>query len=395
MMKLEDVKQWIDNQQPEIEATLEKMVNINTFTANRSGVDDGMDEFCQIAQSKKITVEVVNGRHRLIKVGNGTARPRILLISHMDTVFPPDGDFLKYEPLEDGFVRGPGTGDIKGGLIMGFWAMLAIRELCTDFDVQMVISANEEIGSPTIKDWYLGGHVGADFAIGLEPGFPQGKLSADVPLGVVYQRRGYGVIPFTVHGKGSHSGVAHLGLNAILAAAERITRIHQLDNPAKGISVNVGMIEGGTAANTVPGEVTGKVSFRFESQADGEATRDAIMDILKGQYVYNEEFDLWDSCDCEVEAFLPPMEKSERNQVMVDIVLEEAKRLGQNVVPIARGGGSDANFISGAGTPAICGMGAPTHGLHTKEEMIHLPMMIERIELLTATLYRLIQEHSV
>jgi glutamate carboxypeptidase len=89
------------------------------------------------------------------------------------------------------------------------------------------------------------------------------------------------------------------------------------------------------------------------------------------------------------EAFIPPMEKTETNMQMVDIVLEEAKRLGQPVVPIARGGGSDANYVSLSGVPSICGMGAPSQGIHTTSEKIYLPMMFERINLLASTIYRL------
>src|SRR5690606_32331456 len=108
-------------------------------------------------------------------------------------------------------------------------------------------------------------------------------------------------------------------------------------------------------------------------------------------YITNEDLGISDIASFEVDAFIPPMEKNERNQVLVDVVLKEAQRLGQNVVPIARGGGSDANYISASGTPSICGMGAPAHGIHTTEEKIYLPGVFDRIELLTATLYRLIE----
>jgi glutamate carboxypeptidase len=309
-------------------------------------------------------------------------------------VFPPDGDFLHYEDSGDGFIRGPGTGDIKGGLVMGLWAMAAIQQLCDDVDVQMIVSADEEKGSVSIRDWYLNGHIGADYAIGLEPGFPQGELSATVPLGVVYQRRGYGAIRFTVYGKDAHSGTSELGLNAAEAMAHRILKIQALNDPERGVSANVGTVNGGISANTVPGSVDGLVSFRFFEQAHGDQLLETIQNIIRDRYVYNEGLDLWDRAELTIETFNPPMEKSERNQLLIAIVLEEANRLGQNVVPIARGGGSDANFISAAGTPAICGMGAPAEGIHTAQERIYLPMLFERITLLTSTLYRLIQRNQ-
>lgn len=397
-MELTDLKGWVDQRKPEIEAALKTLVDLNTYTANEAGVDQGMAFLDTLAHRLGLQVETVNTRHRLLKAQSATpGKPRIMLISHMDTVFPPapEGEFLHYEPLGDGFVRGPGTGDIKGGMLMGVYAMLAVRALCEvnnlPYDVQMAVSANEETGSPTIRDWYLGGHCGADYAIGLEPGFPQGPLTPTVPLGVVYQRRGYGAFRVTVYGKATHSGTPWLGLNAIEALAQRIVRIHALSDPSRNISTNVGLVKSGISANTVPGEAEALVSFRFERGEDGDRIKAAIEEILSASYLSNPEQNVTDRAEYTIDAFIPPMERTDQSQVMVDIVLEEAKRLGHNVVPIARGGGSDANFTSAAGTPSICGMGAPCDGIHTTNETIYLPMLFERIDLLASTLYRLTQ----
>lgn len=392
-MQIHELEQWIDGQKADIDAVLQDFVNLNTFTANTVGVDAGMAKLSTLAQDMGFTVEFVNGRHLLIKSVKGNGKPRILLISHMDTVFPPDGEFLTYQLLEDGFAQGPGVGDIKGGMLMGLWAMKAISELTDTYDVQMIVSANEEIGSPTIKDWYMNGDVGADFAIGLEPGFPQGELTPSVDLGVVYQRRGYGAIRFKVETKASHSGTPELGLSATEAMAQRIIRLHQLNEWDKGISVNVGIMEGGISPNTVAGEATATVSFRYERMIDGETTKTKIEEIITASYINNDGLRLRDRVsEMATEAFIPPMEQTESNMKMVGIVLDEAKRLGQSVVPIARGGGSDANYVSMSGTPSICGMGAPSQGIHTTSEKIYLPMVFERINLLASTIYRLSEE---
>jgi glutamate carboxypeptidase len=393
-VKLAELKSWTEGQKSAIETLLCDLVEINTYTSNVEGVDKGMALLTQHASDAGFVVEKVNTRHRLIKVGNSTRKPRILLISHMDTVFPPDGDFLHYQPLGDGFVRGPGVGDIKGGLVMGLWAMRAIREMVPDADAQMIVSADEETGSPTIRDWYLENSLRPDYAICLEPGFPQGALTPDVPLGVVYQRRGYGSITFTVNGKSCHSGTPHLGLSAVEAMAHRIIKLHALSDTARNISVNVGTVHGGISPNTVAGSVEAQVSFRFERLADGEETKAAIESIIAEPQVCNPGLNLWDNANFHVDAFIPPMERTDANQKMVDIVLEEAKRLNHNVVPIARGGGSDANFVSAAGVPSICGMGAPTADIHTSVETIYLPMLYERIDLLTSTAYRLLDGYN-
>lgn len=393
-MQLSELGAWIDAHKEKIENTLRELVEMNTATINLDGVDAGMDYLSQMAQNDGFTVSAINARHRLLQLCEGSSTPRILMVSHMDTVFPPDGDFLHYEPLEDGFVRGPGTGDIKGGLLVGYWAMLAVRELLDEYNIEMIVSADEEKGSPTINEWYLGGHSGADYAIGLEPGFPQGELTPEVELGVVYQRRGYGAYRFTVQGVACHSGTPELGVNAIEALAQRIVRLHQLGDPEKGTSVTVGMVNGGITPNTVAGSVDATVSWRFETMEEGQRLKERIEEILEATYITNEDSGASDSVDMTLDVFLPPMERSAENQRVIDVVIGEAQRLGQNVVPIARGGGSDCNFISASGTPSICGMGVPAQGIHTNQEKIYLPGLYDRIELLASTLYRMITDES-
>lgn len=391
-MQLTDLRQWVDEQSPSVKQALRDLVEINTYTANIEGVDAGMDALSKLAESFGLTVQTVNARHRLICSGNGTSKPRILLISHMDTVFPPDGNFLHFEEKEDGFIQGPGVGDIKGGIVIGLWAMVALKDLAQDFDVQMIVSADEEKGSPTIRDWYMGGHVEADYCIGLEPGFPQGELTPEVDLGVVYQRRGYGAFYFTVKGEACHSGSAHLGVDAIESYARRVIDLKALNDWDNGISVTVGMGNGGISPNTVSGEMKGTVSWRFEKLADGQRIQREIEEIFDRVYLTNEDTGVSDSVDYEIDAFIPPMERSDLNQKLIDVVIAEAQRLNQNVVPIARGGGSDANFTSASNTPSICGMGAPAQGIHTEIEKIYYPGVLDRIELLASTLYRLVTE---
>lgn len=391
-MQLQDLAPWVDTRHAEMEDALKTLVTINTHTPNADGVDEGMDVLTRMAENMGFTVETVNARHRLIKSGNGT-RPRIMLITHMDTVHPVDSGFTDYQPLEDGFVRGPGVGDIKGGTVIGLWAMKAISEMCHDYDLRMVVSADEERGSPTIREWYWNREAhGADYAIGLEPGFPQGELTPTVDLGVVYKRRGFAAISFTIKGKSAHSGEAHFGLSAIEAVAHKIVKLQALNDPSRGISVNVGMVNGGTAANTVPDQVTGVVSFRYERMADGDEIKSEVERILSEPVIHNDYINLSDSAEFNTDVFIPPMESTDQSQKLVDIVLEEAKSLEQPVVAIARGGGSDANHVSGSGVPSICGMGAPSQGIHTHKEKIYLPMLYERVKLLTRTIYRIINE---
>lgn len=389
-MELSQVRRWIETQQADFLALLQLLVEMNTFTANIEGVDEAIGVISVAADRMDFQVEKVLERHRLIKAGNGRG-PRVLLISHVDTVHPLDADFLHYEPQTEGYVRGPGIGDMKGGLLMGLWTLKAISELYTDFDVQLVVSVDEEKGSPTLEKWYATNQPGADYALGLEPNFPQGTLTPDVVLGFVEQRKGCGRVDFKIHGKAAHAGGAWQdGINAIEAAAHRILKIQALTDLEQGITTSVGLVHGGTAANTVAEFCEVAVDFRFVTQKDGRATHDAIKRIVEDCYVFNERLRMSEAVEnFTMSTYLPPMEKT-NNQVLVALVMHHIERLNLNMKPISRGGGSDANHISGSGVPAICGMGAPAEGIHTTQERILVPRMWDSLELLISTVYSLV-----
>lgn len=389
-MELSELKPWIAAERETFLHHLEALVNLNTFTANTGGVDQGMKLVTQWAGEMGLAVEAINDRHRLIKSGNGKG-PRILLISHVDTVHPVEGGFLHYEPQADGYVRGPGVGDMKGGLLMGLWTLKVMSALARDFDVQLVVSADEETGSPSLQNWYLANGSGAQYALGLEPGFPQGPLNPEVIMGVVEERKGCGRILFSVQGKAAHAGGEwEKGLSAVEAIAQRIVDIHTLCDPTKGITTNVGLVSGGTAANTIAEKASAQVDYRFKTGADAQATYEAIREIVHQPRVHNPHLNLWEQVtQFEQSVYLPPMEATAENRMLVEIVLEEAARLGQKVLPISRGGGSDANYTSGSGVPSICGMGAPAENIHSPQEQILLPMLFDRLELLIASTFRL------
>ena len=389
-MQFSELRPWITGQEADFTHALKSLVEINTFSDNLAGVDTAMNMLSEMAAGMGLSVESLNERHRLIKAGNGHGK-RILLISHMDTVHPPDGDFLHWETQADGYVRAPGIGDMKGGLLMGLWTLLAMKQLCDDFDAQLVVSADEEKGSPTIQNWYNSGAGGAVYGLGLEPGFPQGALSYSTPMGYVYQRKGCGRLRFKIRGRAAHAGGAWQdGLSAVEGMAHRILKIHALTDTAKGITTNVGLVKGGTAANTTAEFCEASVDFRYYTQADAQALVEQIREIVETPTVYNKTHDQWDkSEEFVVELMMPAMEKTDESQLLVDLVLQEGQRLGHNLLPIARGGGSDANYTSGAGVPSICGMGAPAEGIHTTQERILLPMLFDRLELLVSTVFKL------
>ncbi len=384
-MEFSQLRLWIEHQQAEFLSLLQQLVEINTFTDNTEGVDCGMNVLCQAAEMMGLEIESVMGRHRLIKAGQGVG-PRVLLISHMDTVHPPDGDFLHYEPQADGYVRGPGITDMKAGLLMGLWTLRAMQELSPVSDVQLIVSVDEEKGSPSLKEWYTSGTHGAAYGLGLEPSFPQGKFSPECVMGFVEQRKGCARVDFKVRGKASHAGGAWQdGINAIEAVSHRILAIQALTNLEQGVTTSVGLVHGGTAVNTIAEWCEAAVDYRFPTQQDGQATYEAIKAIVEKTYLHNAVLNRGETLEhFSMGAYLAPMEKT-NNQDLVGVVMEHVNRLGLNMKPVSRGGGSDANHVSGGGVPSICGMGAPGEAIHTTNERIHVPMLWDSLELLIST----------
>lgn len=394
-LNITEIGNWVTSQQPEFTQRLRELVNTNSYTKVHPNVDQCMQILDGYAEDIGLTTEIIKQRHRRYIGGNGKG-PRVVLSTHIDTVHPPDSSFKTYTALEDGFVTGPGVGDMKGGLLMALYTLKAMSELLPDYDLHMTVGADEEIGSPSIRDWYQSGAMQADYCICMEPGFPQAELGPNQPYGVVARRKGSATINFEVEGVASHSGGAYeKGLSAVKAMAHKIVDLYAINDFDKGVNINVGVVEGGEAMNTIAPSAKAAVNLRYWTTIDGETAVEQVREIVHRQHEHNAVLKHYERIsDFDVSIFLPPMERNERNEYMIDVVLEEAERLGQNVVPIERGGGSDANWISGTGVPTICGMGAPAEGIHTHDEMIHLPTLFERLELLVATTYRIISEHQ-
>lgn len=394
-MKLTEIGAWVAAHKPEFTQRLRDLVNQNSYTREHENVDACMAMLDSYAEEIGLTKEIIYDRHRRYTAGDGTG-PRIVISTHIDTVHPPDSDLREYQELADGFVTGPGVGDMKGGLLMALYTLKAMPEMMENFDLHLTVGADEEIGSPSVREWYQSGALQADYCICMEPGFPQAALGAGQPYGVVYRRKGSATINFTIEGVASHSGGAYpRGLSAVKAMAHKIVDLYSINDFDKGVNINVGEVHGGEAHNTIAPEASAAVNLRYWTTEDGENAVERVREIVHQQHEYNAVLDRYEAVkDFNLSVFLPPMEANERNQYMVDVVLEEAERLGQHVVPIERGGGSDANWISGTGVPTICGMGAPAEGIHTHDEKIHLPTLFQRLELMIATTYRILSENQ-
>ncbi|MEX0822037.1 MAG: M20 family metallopeptidase [Rhodothermales bacterium] len=296
-------------------------------------------------------------------------RPYQLLLGHCDTVWPAGTiDRMPFR-REDGVVRGPGAFDMKGGLVQMIFALRAMAELGLDPDVTPVVLVNsdEEIGSRDSVHAVRRLARHADRAFVLEPALePVGKLKTS--------RRGAGKFVIGVRGKSAHSGIEPgAGASAILELSHVIQKLHELNDPAEGISINVGMIDGGSRSNVVAAEASAIVDVRVARSEDAERiVRQirAITPVVPGTEIV-----------VEGRFGRDPMEPTPRNRALWKRAVRAAEVLGLQIDEGRSGGVSDANVTSRF-TATLDGLGSVGDGAHAAHEYVDVGRMPERAALL-------------
>jgi glutamate carboxypeptidase len=306
------------------------------------------------------------------KRAHGT--PRQLLIGHMDTVWPI-GTVAKMPIRQvDDLLYGPGVADMKGGLAEIVFALRALHELELEPTVTPVVFINtdEEIGSLDSDRFIRLLARGADRAFVLESG-----EGADGKLKIA--RKGLGDFTVTVHGRSSHAGAdPEHGVSAILELSYQVQRLFALNNPAQGVTVNVGTIDGGLRPNVVAGSASAIVDARAPTTAAARRIEQAIRDlrpVLEGTTI-------------EVEGGFdrPPMEPLPRNRALLGIAKRLGHELGLSLEDAGLvGGGSDANATSLL-TGTLDGLGPVGEGSHASDERVDVARLPERTALLALLL---------
>ena len=302
--------------------------------------------------------------------------PRILLIGHMDTVFDPGTASARPFAIDaDGIARGPGVTDMKSGLLAGLYAVKALVAAGPLPFEQLTWIANpdEEIGSPSSTPHIREVAASADVCLVLECARANGDI--------VSSRKGILDARITLHGRAAHAGVEpEKGRSAILAAADLVSRLHALNGRWDGVTVNVGVIHGGTRPNVVAEACSLEVDIRAVRRADLEAVEAEIRTMLAALAVTDVTAEL------EPMARWWPMEKLERSGRLVEHARAIAGRLGFEVRDAATGGASDANTTSGMGVASIDGLG-PIGGMdHSPAEYLEVASIVPRTALLAGLL---------
>ncbi len=296
----------------------------------------------------------------------------IVLVGHMDTVFPADTDFTAFR--EDGErCHGPGVYDMKGGLVVAIYALktLAHLGLLEDIPVTVLCNSDEEIGSPASRPWIEEQAKGALAALVFEGG----GVSNDVVTG----RKGRLGMRLTVRGRAGHAAKGGAKASAILELAHKIIALEGL-NDGREITLNVGQVEGGIGPNTVPELATATLDARFLTPNGQQRLEQSLARIAGHESVAGT------STTLTVQSGRPAMPQSEGNRRLWGMAGEQARVLGYELPEELRSGVSDANFIAGLGVPVLDGLGPVGDLDHSDLEFILKDSLSSRAALTAATI---------
>lgn len=360
---------WAEGQLGEFTALLRRMVECESPSDDAAA----LARFGDLLASEA-PVTRAEGGHLLCQWGD--AGRQVLVLAHSDTVWPMGT--LETMPFREseGRLWGPGVLDIKGGIALFLFAMRAAREFGLPLPgrVLLQVNADEEVGSPSSRALTERNALDSAAVLVVEPGTGlAGKLKTE--------RKGVGDYRVTVEGRAAHAGVDfERGASAVVELARQIERIYQWTDLGRGLTVNPGVIGGGTRSNVIAAEAWVDVDFRVMRLADAAE--------LEKRFHGLQAVD--PRCTVRVSGGLnrPPMERSAGGTRLFEFASQAANELGFAIEESLTGGGSDGNFTAALGVPTLDGLGCVGEGAHAPNESILLEHVPRRIALLTLLLGR-------
>ncbi|MRI83149.1 MAG: peptidase M20 [Nitratiruptor sp.] len=344
---------------------LAEVVTINSYTKNREGVNQVgrlFQEKLEALGYETTTIpSQVYGNHLYFQSPKRQGK-RMLLLGHLDTVFPP-GTFEEFR--EDGeWIYGPGVCDMKGGLMVMVEALRA-QEQITNIDILLV--SDEEIGSDDSRPHTKRIAAQYDYTLVFEAAGPNGEI--------VTGRKGIGTFYVDIDGKAAHAGNNYQdGIDANAELAHKLLSLINLTDIEAGTTLNVGKIEGGIGANTISPHAHMIFEARFTTAKERDRILQSITQIVDTSFIPGTKATLRGGLQRDV------MEENQQQRAFIALLEEWSK---QQILTEQRGGGSDANIAASAGSITLDGFGPFGDGDHTIHERASKRSYLERIELVS------------
>lgn len=371
---------YLKEMQDHMLATLRDVVQHESPTLDKPSVDALGVQIARIFEeltggTTAIIPNETYGNHIRAEWGGG--EEQILLLAHFDTVWKK-GDWQKsLFGIEQDIVYGPGTFDMKGGMVQGIYALHAMHALGKKLNSKIVFlfTSDEELGSPTSRKLIEEEAKKSNYVLVLEPAIAQSNA-------VKTSRKGVGIFHLEVIGNASHAGADHqAGKSAVEELARQITYLHSLTDYNLGTTVNVGVISGGSTTNVVAAKAVADIDLRVTSQVEA----DRVIPLIMGIKPQTEGTRICITGGMN----RPPMERTQQVASMYEIARSIAKeKLNFELDEGGTGGASDGNFAAPL-APTIDGLGAVGDGAHAVNEHLIISQMPIRSALVAHLIERL------
>ena len=368
--------EYAQHRMQEIVDTLRCIVEMESCSADKASVDRLGHFVASMLENIGAHVTVIRekfvGDHIVADFGQGSSQ--ILILCHLDTIWP-EGT-LKNQPfrIEDGIAYGPGIFDMKSGLTIALYALKCLNDLDVDPQcrIRVLFTSDEEIGAHTSREYIERYAKESDLVLCMEA--PLGENGA-----LKTARKGLGIFKLMIRGKEAHAGNdPEKGVNAIYELAHQLLKLQALNNHSLGTSVNVGVIPGGLVSNQVPSEAEAEIDVRVATKEQEKLIIKSIRSLTP----------VMSGASIEVKGGMnrPVMERTDAIGRTFQIAKELARNIGIDLVEASAGGGSDAQFAAAIGSPVLDGLGAVGDGMFTDREYIVLQTVPQRIALLASLL---------
>lgn len=375
---MRDILDYARRQTPEMIRMLRQMVEMESPSNEPDALNRlaGFlaDQFAPV--SREVERIPVSGAGDLVRACTGGGDGALLVLGHMDTVWPLGT--LRDRPvrIEGERLYGPGAFDMKGGLTVALFALRTLRalDLRPKRSATFLFTSMEEVGGRAYRHILEREARRCQSVLVLEPPLPGGAVKT--------ARKGTARLILRVRGRSAHAGLApEQGVNAIIELAHQLVRLSALNEWGQGLSVNVGVIRGGRRANVVPDRAEAEIDIRFPTLEQG---RRVIETIRQSQPIL-------DGAEIEVlgDLSVPPMERTEAIVSLYQRARTIAARLGFDLLEGAAGGASEGSYTAAWGIPTLDGLGPDGDGAHAAHEHVLIPSLAERTALLAALLLEL------
>ncbi len=381
-----DVTAWLATQQPAMIAMLQRMVDIDSGSYNKAGIDAVGAVVEDFLAGQGIPVErLAQSKHGdclRARVGDGeapgaNAGRNIVLMGHRDTVFP-DGEVARRPfTIRDGIASGPGVADMKAGLVMNSFILAAFHKFGgAPAPLVGLFTGDEEIGSPEGRPVIEAEARRARVVFNSEPG----RVSGNVVTG----RKGGVFSVFRVTGKAAHSGGNfEEGISAIEELARKIQAVHALTDLGRGITLNVGLVSGGQSVNTVAPWAEGQIDLRYVSPADRDEVMGRIGTIMGHSHVPGT------TTEWTVRGEFLPLTQSPEARQLFELYVGSAADSGFSTAGEFTGGCANSGFTAAMGAPTICAVGPVGGKAHSPDEFLRIDSLVPRAQACARAICRL------